>query len=74
MAESIGLKGGQISIIALCTLHTIFLFKRLHVQTKRKYLVCKEMQSLRIFPVYKFFCGKKITRACCRMFCLQSKE
>ena len=55
MAESIGIKGGQISMIALCTLYTIFLFKRLNVQTKRKYLVYKEMQSLRIFPVYNFF-------------------
>ena len=37
----------------------IFLFQRSHMLTKRKYFVSKEMQSLRIFPVYNFFVERR---------------
>ena len=40
------------------------------MQTKRKYFVYKEMQSLRIFRV-QFFCRKKIVRTDYKIFCLQ---
>ena len=49
----------------------IFLFEKSNVQTKRKYFVYKEMQSLRIFTVYNFFCRNKITRTDYRIFCFQ---
>ena len=50
----------------------MFLFERSHVQTKRKYFVYKEMQSLRIFLMFlHFFSRKKITRVDYRIFRLQ---
>ena len=37
----------------------IFLFKRSHVQTKRKYSVYKKIQLLRVSPVYSFFVERR---------------